>query len=443
MSSPPVSVFWFRRDLRIDDNHGLFHALRAGSVLIPIFIFDENILAELPRNDHRVTFIHKIVVALKDQLREYALDLRVFHGRPLAIFKELLAKHKISAVYCNEDYEPYAVERDAKIEELLRRSNIKFKGFKDHVIFARNEVVKDDGGGYRVFTPYGRKWLQLLSQTDSATKPFASREFLPRGKLKRATAMPSLQEFGFEESKLHVPPINITLPQLKGYAENRDFPARERTTHIGPHLRFGTISIRRAVGLAQRYSKIWLMELIWREFFQQILFHYPRTVDRPYDERFENFPWASLKDKKTRECFEAWKAGRTGYPIVDAGMREINSTGYMHNRARMVAGSFLTKHLLLNWKLGERYFAEKLFDFELASNVGNWQWVAGTGCDAAPYFRVFNPALQAKNFDPDGAYIEKWVPEAGTKDYPEPIVDHESARRRALVAYAKVKGKRI
>jgi deoxyribodipyrimidine photo-lyase len=440
MNSPPVSVFWFRRDLRIDDNHGLFHALKdAGSNLIPIFIFDKNILSELPHNDHRVSFIHETVSALKDELREYALDLRILRGRPTEIFNILIAKHNISKVFCNEDYEPYALERDAQVAKLLRRANVEFKSFKDHVIFAKDEVIKDDGSCYRMFTPYSRKWFQLYRERE--VDFFASQQILTIGTPRRATPMPALKDLGFKRSELTIPAAKLTPAFLKAYAKSRDYPGLQGTTHIGPHLRFGTISIRKAVKLARKYSPIWLNELIWREFFQQILFHYPRTVDEPYDQRFQKFPWRSLQTKKAREDFEAWKTGRTGYLIVDAGMREINATGFMHNRARMIVGSFLTKHLLLNWQLGERYFAGKLFDFELASNVGNWQWVAGTGCDAAPYFRVFNPALQAKKFDSDGLYIKKWVPEVGSKDYPQPIVDHESARRRALKAFAQVKGR--
>jgi deoxyribodipyrimidine photo-lyase len=440
MNSPPVSVFWFRRDLRIDDNHGLFHALKdTGSNLIPIFIFDKNILSELPGNDHRVSFIHETVSALKDELREHALDLRILRGRPTEIFSILLAKHNISKVFCNEDYEPYALERDAQVAKLFRQANVEFKSFKDHVIFAKDEVVKDDGSCYRMFTPYSRKWFQLYRERE--VDFFASQQILPLGTSRRFTPMPALKDLGFKRSEMTIPPAKLTPAFLKAYAKNRDYPGIQGTTHIGPHLRFGTISIRKAVNLARKYSPIWLNELIWREFFQQILFHYPHTVDQPFDERFKKFPWRSPQTKKAREDFEAWKTGRTGYPIVDAGMREINATGFMHNRARMIVGSFLTKHLLLNWQLGERYFAGKLFDFELASNVGNWQWVAGTGCDASPYFRVFNPALQAKKFDSNGLYIKKWVPEVGSKDYPQPIVDHESARRRALKAFAQVKGR--
>lgn len=437
MSLSPVSVFWFRRDLRIDDNHGLYHCLQsAGSKVIPVFIFDELILSQLARDDHRVSFIFSAVQKLKSEFESCGFDLQVHHGRPLAVFKKLVAQHKISAVFTNEDYEPYARERDASVAKFLEKSGVAFRSFKDQVIFAKDEVAKDDGSPYRMFTPYSRKWLQQFKGVAS----YPSRKLLKEGGLKKFSRMPCLKELGFETSKIEIPKTHLAPTFIEKYAQARDTPGITGTTHIGPHLRFGTISPRHAVALGRKHSATWVKELIWREFFQSILFHYPQTVTESFDERFRKFEWRSLEKKSAKNDFEAWKEGRTGYPLVDAGMRELKKTGFMHNRVRMIVGSFLCKHLLLDWKLGERHFANMLFDFELASNIGNWQWVAGTGCDAAPYFRIFNPTLQTKKFDPKHEYIKKWVPELGTKDYPDPVVDHEYARKRALGSYYKMRG---
>ena len=392
----PLCVFWFRRDLRLEDNHGLYLALKSGLTILPIFIFDERILRELPPKDARVAFIRNRVQELP--------GVRVFTGEPVKVWANLFNNHNIKAVFCNEDYEPYAIERDKKVAALARAAGAAFHSVKDQVIFAKNEIVKDNGEPYRVFTPYSRAWLSKLNP--QSLKPFKS-----------GTAKPVLS-------------IGKTL--IRNYEKQRNRLDLDATSHLGAHLRFGTVSIRKIVQAAKSLSPTFLKELIWREFFMQTLFHFPHTVNEPFNPRYKNLPWRNNKKE-----FNKWCEGQTGYPIVDAGMRELNATGFMHNRARMITASFLTKHLLIDWRWGERYFAKHLLDFELASNVGNWQWVAGCGCDAAPYFRVFNPALQAKKFDPDGKYVKKWVPEAGTSQYPKPMVDHEFARRRALTVFHK------
>jgi len=434
MDSAPVTIFWFRRDLRVDDNHGLYQALKSGSPVRPIFIFDTDILNSLEPDDARVTFIDRALKALDKELRTFGSRLLVYHGRPREVFSELRKQHNISAIYTNEDYEPYARKRDAGIAADCRKSGTDFFSFKDQVLFSANEVLKADGTPYRVFTPYSRQWLAQFETQKIPSYP--SRKLLeaPNAKLKSDHHNPTLEEIGFRPSLQPEPHLKMHSSHLKRYAEERDHMDLSSTSRVGVHLRFGTISIRHALRAADKHSAIWLKELIWREFFQMILFHYPHTVSEPFDPRFKAFPW-----RNSQADFARWCAGQTGYPIVDAGMRELQATGFMHNRARMVTGSFLTKHLLLDWRLGERFFAGKLLDFELASNVGNWQWVAGCGVDAAPYFRIFNPELQAKKFDRHGDYVKRWVPEVHSKDYPEPMVVHEMARRRALIAYEKIK----
>jgi deoxyribodipyrimidine photo-lyase len=429
------TVFWFRRDLRIDDNHGLKLAFEQGQTVIPIFIFDRDILKSLDRDDARVSFLHQAVTELNRSLMAHGSRLHVHHGKPLEVFGKLFKQHKISAVIANEDYEPYAIKRDAEVSALVRTNGAEFRAVKDHLIYAKADVVKDDQSPYKVFTPYSRRWLAQFETDKSFT--YASLKAIQAGAgqgSKNGAEIPSLAELGFSPSKVPVPELKMENGVIKAYAETRDFMAKDSTTKIGVHLRFGTVSVRQAVRLAEKFSNIWLKELIWREFFQMILFHFPSTVNHPFDPKFEKFPW-----RDEAADFKKWSEGMTGYPIVDAGMRELNATGFMHNRARMIVGSFLCKHLLLDWRLGERYFAGKLFDFELASNVGNWQWVSGCGVDAAPYFRIFNPALQTKRFDKDHEYIKRWVPEVGTSRYPVAMVDHEFARRRALLAYEAIK----
>lgn len=431
-----MTLFWFRRDLRFNDNHGLAQACAASNAVAPVFIFDKNILENLERDDARVTFIADALEALGESFKERGGELTVLHGRPLEILQSILKKHDIKAIYTNEDYEPYARERDQEVAGMCRSLGVEFHAFKDQVIFAKNEVAKDDGTPYRVFTPYYRRWSESLR---NITLPSHN----PKGEFTKLIDVPGkvslkglLKEIGFERTKLELPARTLLKAKIANYAKKRDELALDATTHLGVHLRFGTLSVRQAVKTAQGLSETWLKELAWREFFMQVLYNNPRTVDQPFDERFAGIDW--INDKKQ---FQNWCDGQTGYPVVDAGMRELNQTGFMHNRARMIVGSFLTKHLLIDWRWGERYFAAKLLDFELASNVGNWQWVAGCGCDAAPYFRIFNPTLQAKKFDSDGEYVKRWVPELLSAKYAKPIVDHEMARKRAIVTFNRaVKG---
>ena len=436
MINTPVNIFWFRRDLRLEDNAGLYHALKASNPVLCIFIFDRQILDNLQdRDDARVTFIHQTITKLDDDLKKLGSALLVIYDTAEHAWERLIAQYAISKVYTNHDYEPYAQKRDQAIEHLLAKNGVAFKTFKDQVIFEKNEVVKDDGKPYTVFTPYMRKWYQKLRPF--YLKPYPTEKYFGNLYQTDGFSIPSLAEMGFTESKLPLPPIKYQ-PFIKDYAEKRNFPAVEGTTHIGLHLRFGTVSIRQlaAKGFATE-EKTWLNELIWREFYMMILFHFPHTIDHAFKPEYDRIQWSN-----NEAHFKAWCEGQTGYPLVDAGMRELNATGYMHNRVRMVVASFLTKDLLIDWRWGERYFARKLLDFELASNVGGWQWAAGSGTDAAPYFRIFNPESQTKKFDPDLAYIKKWVPEyADFSIYPKPIVEHTFARERCLNTFKEALSK--
>lgn len=427
--SKKVNFFWFRRDLRLNDNHGLSVALKGGRPVVPLFIFDKNILEKLPSRDARVEFILKQTDGLSNELGSFDSALRIEHGSPTEIWKKLATEFEIGEVFCNEDYEPYALERDTRVAAFLKSRGITFSAYKDQVIFAKDEVVKENGDPYRVYTPFARAWRKRLSP--DLLRPFATAK-TGGSYFKMKPKNKTLKELGFTPSGIEFPVKTVKKNIFSEYAKRRDFMAVAGTSHLGIHLRFGTVSIRQLAKAAMELSDTYLGELIWREFFMQILWHFPETVSEPFDSRYQKIEWRNKKEE-----FMRWCEGQTGYPIVDAGLRELNATGFMHNRARMIVGSFLTKHLLIDWRWGERYFAEKLLDFELASNVGNWQWVAGCGCDAAPYFRIFNPTLQAKKFDPHGEYVKKWVPEVGTKSYPEPMVDHELARRRALATFQK------
>ena len=427
-SQSPITVFWFRRDLRLEDNVGLAAALGHGPSVHPIFIFDIDILAKLKRDDARVTFIHEIVKDLDSQLRIHGSGLDVHMGRPADIFARLVESHKIAAVYTNHDYEPYAQRRDDEIELLLEENGIPFHTYKDQVVFEKDEVLKLDKTPYSVFSAYKKKWLETLDQRDLKPVVPALENFV-RTKI---NTVPALAQLGFHGRSVHSISPTIDLRLIRKYDQTRDLPAVAGTTQLGAHLRFGTVSVRKLMAIAQKENSTWMSELIWREFFSQILYHYPHVVNHPFRPEYAKIEWrVAPKD------FERWAQGTTGYPLVDAGMRELNETGFMHNRVRMVTASFLVKHLLINWQDGEHDFACKLYDFDLASNNGNWQWVAGSGCDAAPYFRVFNPTLQMKRFDPKQEYIRKWVPEFGTSKYPEPMVDHEMARERVISAYKK------
>lgn len=424
-----ISICWLRRDLRLTDNAALYNALKGPHPVVLLFIFDRNILDKLgDKADARVTFIHQTLTNMNAALKKSGSSLLVRYGTPEKVWAEILEKYDVKSVYTNEDYEPYARERDDALAEFLASEHINFHTTKDQVVFAKNEVLKADGKPYTVFTPYFRQWQQKL-------KPFYFKAYPVEKYLKnllpmQESALPTLEEMGFTKSKLAFPDTDFQ-QHLQKYEEKRDFPAADATTHIGLHLRFGTISIRHAVreAIAQNANK-WLSELAWRDFYMMILWHFPHTVTKSFKPAYDNIRWRNNEAE-----FEAWCQGNTGYPLVDAGMRQLNETGYMHNRVRMVVASFLTKHLLIDWRWGEAYFAEKLLDYEQASNIGGWQWACGSGNDAAPYFRVFNPELQTKKFDPDFRYINHWVPAWKQQKHVKPIVDHAFARERVLKVF--------
>lgn len=419
-----TTLFWFRRDIRLEDNAGLYRALRENKSVLPTFIFDTEILNKLEdRADKRVEFIHQNLVTLKNQLEELGSSLLILLGNPVEIFKKLTPKN----VYTNHDYEPYARYRDAQVEKILTGKGITFKTYKDQVIFDRDEIAKDNGTPYTVFTPYSKKWKIKLNSFYAKSYP-VEKHFQHLKKVS-SLPLPSLNEIGFRKTGAEFPARNIKISIIEKYHDLRNFPATQSTTRLSVHLRFGTVSIRKLVQVALKKNEAWLNELIWRDFYHMILWHFP-NVEKAFKPTYDRIEW-----RNNPEEFQAWCEGRTGYPIVDAGMRELNETGFMHNRVRMVVASFLTKHLLIDWRWGEAYFAKKLLDFDLAANNGGWQWASGSGCDAAPYFRVFNPYLQTEKFDPDLKYIKQWVPEFNTKEYPKPIVDHNFARERVLHVY--------
>ncbi|MDT8364498.1 MAG: deoxyribodipyrimidine photo-lyase [Nitrosomonas sp.] len=432
--SPPISIFWFRRDLRIEDNTALARALAANKPVLPVFIFDSNILAGLPRDDARVTFIFDVLQKINKQLVEkFVSGVAVFHGNPLIIFEQLLCTYRIDSVYANRDYEPYARERDASVHDLLRAHGSRLLTFKDHVLFETDEIVKQDNQPYVVYTPYQKRWRSRWQEVAGEIGQIAVPNW---GNLAKGLPLPwlTLTDIGFERSVLVVAEYRIDSRFLQNYGESRDFPALAHASHLGPHLRFGTVSIRQIVQQTARAgAEIFLNELIWREFFSQILWHFPHTAERSFKPRYDHIKW-----RNDEQEFNLWCMGRTGYPLVDAGMRQLNATGCMHNRVRMVASSFLCKHLLIDWRWGESYFAQKLLDYDMASNVGNWQWVAGCGVDAAPYFRIFNPGTQIEKFDRDWRYIEQWVEDVHQLSYPQPVVEHSFARKRCLDAYGRL-----
>ncbi|PHI18214.1 deoxyribodipyrimidine photolyase [Lewinellaceae bacterium SD302] len=446
-----MTIFWHRRDLRTHDNAGLYRALRNETDVLPIFIFDKNILDRLENKaDARVEFLQNEVSRLANEYREAGGAMRVFYGKPLQIWKKLLEEYpEIEAVYTNEDYEQYAKDRDFKVAKLVEGRGGRFRAYKDHVIFAGDEIQKKAGGPYTVFTPYMRTWRAKLDERISTMvndegkelkvsfylKPYPNRKYFnalaPTSKFgKKELVVPSLQDMGFEPGNIDIPPTEVSRELIKNYDETRDIPGIEGTSRLGIHYRHGTVSIREKCLRAMKLNDTYVNELIWRDFYSQILQHFPHVENGPFREKYDAIPWINDEDH-----FQAWCAGKTGVPIVDAGMRELNETGYMHNRVRMIVASYLTKHLLTTWQWGEAYFAEKLLDFELASNNGGWQWAAGCGTDAQPYFRVFNPESQQKKFDPEFKYIKEWVPEYGTADYPEPLVEHKFGRERAIATY--------
>ncbi|MBC8754006.1 deoxyribodipyrimidine photo-lyase [Kordia sp. YSTF-M3] len=421
-------IFWHRRDLRIDDNIGLYHALTSGKKVIPLFIFDEDILEKLPEDDARVNFIHEELEKIHQTLQKHESSLLVKHGKPVEILKKIIKEYHISEVYTNHDYEPYAISRDKEIKEALTAENIHFKTFKDQVIFERDDIVKADGNPYKIYTPFSKKWLATLQTSDYESVDCAS-HYKNYAKIK--FDFPTLKDIGFTEASIKVLPYNMSSTIIDNYEDTRNYPAIEGTSRLSTHLRFGTISVRKCVknGL-QSENNIFLKELIWREFFMQILWHFPESVTHNFKSKYDGIKWRNNEDE-----YKAWCEGKTGYPLVDAGMRELNESGYMHNRVRMITASFLCKHLLIDWKWGEAYFAKKLLDFDLAQNVGNWQWVAGTGCDSSPYFRIFNPTSQIQKFDKAHGYIKKWASDYQEFTYPQPIVEHKHARERCLTTY--------
>jgi deoxyribodipyrimidine photo-lyase len=426
-----LTLFWHRRDLRIPDNSGLFKALKQGENVQPIFIFDTRILNLLPKNDQRVLFIHQTIQELSASYKKLGASLWVFHGDPTQLIPDLVEQHAVKHVFCNRDYEPNAIKRDKFIHEALQKLNCTFSGSKDQVIFEKDEVVKPDGNPYHVFTPYMKRWKEKLNAF--YLKAYPVEKYLSNLNSGKELPVPTLKELGFDEVQTQdFPPLKIPTKIIQNYHNTRDIPSVDGTSRLSLHLRFGTISIRELAQKAMETNEKYFNELIWRDFYQMILYWYPKSINHAFKSEYDLIEWEF--DEKQ---FRAWCDGKTGYPLVDAGMRELNETGHMHNRIRMVVASFLCKHLLHDWRLGERYFAEKLLDFELASNVGGWQWAAGSGVDAAPYFRIFNPTSQQEKFDPKFEYIKRWVPEFGTKAYPEPIVEHKWARERILERYKK------
>jgi deoxyribodipyrimidine photo-lyase len=426
-----ITIFWFRRDLRLEDNAGLYHALKGKYPVLPIFIFDTNILDDLTdKQDNRLAFIHNEIEALQQELIKLGSSIKCLHTTPEEAFTTLLKDYKIAEVITNKDYEPYGNERDRSIAELLKSHKIPFKSYKDQVIFEQQEVVKDNGEPYSVFTPFSRKWKEKLN--DFYLKPYPTLHYKNNFFKTKPYTIPSLHQLGFKPGNETIPSSDIKESIIARYNETRDTPGIEGTTRLGLHLRFGTVSVRHLAQEALKLNETFLNELIWREFFMMILWHYPRVVNTSFRQEYDNIQW-----RNNEQEFKLWCEGKTGYPIVDAGMRELNTTGFMHNRVRMIVASFLCKHLLIDWRWGEAYFAKKLLDYELSANNGNWQWAAGCGCDAAPYFRIFSPQRQTEKFDPKLVYVKKWVPELETFDYPQPIVDHAFARERCLATYKK------
>jgi len=433
-----VTIFWFRRDLRLNDNAALYHALKSDFPVQPVFIFDNYILDKLTdKEDARVSFIHEILGQIKSELIALNSDIKIYHGNPEDVFTAILSEFEVKAVFTNHDYEPYAIDRDLKIKLILSKENISLVTFKDQVIFEKDEVVKDDGLPYTIFTPYSKKWKsKLLSKLGSSgsesfyLESYNNYQYFYNFNNSQGYEMPSLSDLGFIQSPIIASDGKVKQGTIKDYERDRNFPSIKGTSHLGIHFRFGTVSIREKVRNAQKLSEIFLNELIWREFYMQILWHFPHVTISSFRKEYDLIVWRN--DEKD---FLAWCNGETGYPIVDAGMRELNATGFMHNRVRMITASFLTKHLLIDWRWGEAYFAQKLLDFELSSNNGGWQWAAGCGTDASPYFRIFSPKAQTEKFDKKLSYINKWVPEWNTNEYPVPIVDHDFARKRCLEVY--------
>lgn len=425
-----TTFFWHRRDLRLTDNAGLYYSLKNELNIIPVFIFDTNILDKLhDKTDARVSFIYQEIEKIKKEYEQIGSSLLVKFGNPIDIWKDLANEYDIKSVYTNRDYEPYAIARDKTLYQFFNSRNIEFKGYKDHVIFDKNEIIKGDGKPYTVYTPYSKKWKNNL--TDFYLKPYPTEKYLHNLYKTVSFNLIQLSHLGFTKSKINIPSNEINSDIIKNYHLTRDFPELSGTSKLSIHLRFGTISIREIAKISLHTNEKFLNELIWRDFYQSILYHFPHSATHSFKKQYDLIQW-----ENNEEHYKKWCEGNTGYPIVDAGMRELNQTGFMHNRVRMIVASFLTKHLLIDWRWGEAYFAQKLLDYDMASNVGGWQWAAGSGCDAAPYFRVFNPYLQTPKFDKNENYIKKWVPEYQSNNYPNPIIKHDFARKRILERYS-------
>ena len=432
IEKPEIAVFWFRRDLRVDDNHALYNALISGNPVLPVFIFDTEILSQLEeKSDRRVNFIFQTLEAINRELKHnYQSGIQFYYGSPEKVFPEIIRNYDVKSVFCNEDYEPYAIRRDENVKAMLSKHAVSFQSNKDQVIFHKDEIMKKDGTPYTVYTPYSNVWLSLFRE--KGTVHYSSEQHLDN-LLQFTPKNFSIERIGFIETESAISQPDIDEEVIRNYEKTRNFPyLTHGVSGMSVHLRFGTVSIRKLAVQTARLSEVYLKELIWREFFMQILYHFPHVANHSFKAKYDNISW-----ELNEEHFGRWCEGKTGYPIVDAGMRELNSTGIMHNRVRMITASFLTKHLLIDWRWGEAYFANKLLDFDLAANNGNWQWVAGCGCDAAPYFRIFNPAEQQRKFDPEMNYVKKWVSEFGTKNYPDPIVEHTFARNRVLERFKK------
>jgi deoxyribodipyrimidine photo-lyase len=423
-----INIFWYRRDLRTEDNPGLFHAIKSELQVLPVFILDTNITEELSDDDTRINFIYERLLIIDQELKEAGGSLCIFRGDPIEIFKRLMILFEVNAVFANKDYEPYSRQRDMEIEALLKKHNARFFSFKDHVIFEESEILKPDGNPYSVFTPYKKIWIRKLVKNPihgAAGKLDFKGRFLQHG-----FSFPSIRELGLRISDVSVRPFDLSV--IPEYDKYRDIPSADRTSYLSPHLRFGTVSIRKIVNIAINENQVFLNELIWREFFMQILFHFPYVVTENFKQVYDGIQWRNNENE-----FRKWCNGETGYPLVDAGMRQLNLTGYMHGRVRMVTAGFLVRHLLIDWRWGEAYFARKLLDYELSSNNGNWQWAAGTGCDAVPYFRIFNPEIQRKKFDREDKYVKSWVEDLEKPGYAPRIVEHEFARHRAIATFKK------
>ncbi|MEX8498199.1 MAG: deoxyribodipyrimidine photo-lyase [Leptothrix ochracea] len=470
------ALVWFRRDLRLNDHTALRHALQRARQVWCAFVFDSDILNDLPRADRRVDFIHASLVELDQALRAQGGGLIVVHGSARTALPRLAEQLGVQAVFMNRDDEPDALRRDAHVRGDLANHGIALYSDKDHVVFERDEVLSLSGTPYNVFTPYKNAWLkryEALHPTQPEPAPFGQLAAPPAA----LHSIPSLADLGFEPAPIpHLPSgssgaqqlLSNFLARIDRYDQNRDFPALKGPSYLSVHLRFGTVSVRELVRLSHarakagsRGAEVWLSELIWREFYMQVLYHHAHVVERCFQPACDALRWDH--GQHAEALFAAWCEGRTGYPLVDAAMRQINQTGYMHNRLRMVTASFLTKDLGIDWRRGEAYFARHLNDFDLAANNGGWQWAASTGCDAQPYFRIFNPVSQSEKFDPEGRFIRRYVPELSAlpdaalhapwrhpvelaaagiqlgQHYPEPVVDHEQARQKTLARFAKIK----